>query len=111
MPIHLKLSKRELPEGCWKEVKEFAKALDIYDPRFPDEDQCTGFYAFTSLCFLKERLGEFPDDKRELHLATQGSRPGVYLLTKLHQNIRKPAWDAAKYIQKQYFTLKPESNG
>lgn len=110
MPIHLKLKKREMPEGCWKQVKEFAVTMGIYDPKFPDEDQCNGFYAFTALCFIREELGQFPDDKRELHLATQGSRPGVYLLTKLHEGIRRAAWEAAKYIKKEYFTLKPQTD-
>lgn len=110
MPIHLKLSKKELPEGCWKQIKAFAKAIDIYDPNFPDEDQCSGFYAFFSLCLIREELGVFPEDKYELHSATQGSRPGVYLLTKLHEGIRRAAWEAAKYIKKEYFTLKPQTD-
>lgn len=113
MQIHLKLSKRELPPDCWRQIKAFAKTMDIYDPRLPDEDQCNGFYAFSALCLIREPLGDFPKDKVELHIATKGpgTRPGVYLLTKLHEGIRKAAWEAAKYIKQQYFTLKPESNG
>ena len=30
---------------------------------------------------------------------------------KLHEGIRKAAWEAAKYMKQHYFTLKPESNG
>jgi hypothetical protein len=28
------------------------------------------------------------------------------LLTKLHENIRKASWEAAKYIQSHYFNMK-----
>ncbi len=107
MPIHLKLSKKELPPGCMGKIKQYAKAMNLYDPVCDEGDQCNGYYAFKALCFLKEPLGEFPKDKTELHIATAtNSRPGVYLLTKLHVVLRQAAWEAAKAIQTEFFHLK-----
>jgi hypothetical protein len=88
------------------QINAFADTMGIYDPKFAEDDQCSGYYAFVGLCLLKDPLGAFPS-KPELHLSFQtGSRPGVYLLTKLHENIRKASWEAAKYIQSHYFNMK-----
>lgn len=102
--LSIKLKKKEIDPECMKEINKIAELLELYDPRFEENDQCSGYYAFVSLCFIKEPLGNCPN-KYELNISTpyNGTRPDVYLITKLHQNIREQVWNAAKHIQNKYF--------
>lgn len=78
-------------------INSHANLLGLYDVRFPEKDQCSGYHAFKELCFIKGKIPFYIEDYNETNKFT-----GYYLLAQLHPNLRQTALGTANNLRKKY---------
>lgn len=71
-----------------------AEYLQLYDKRFPENDQCGGFIGFKNLCFNTKNL-----PKNITQYESNEDLPGFYYIKTLHPLIRQSALNLAKAFQ------------
>jgi hypothetical protein len=52
--IKFNIKKQEIKPEFLHKIKSGAYHLSLYDPRFPESDQCGGYVAFKELCMSEE---------------------------------------------------------
>lgn len=79
-------------------IKQVAALMELYEYRFDEDRQCTGYYAFKELVLLQEDLPKtVPKDKFDAI-----KMPGAYLLMKIHVNLREQALEYANIIRSNF---------
>ena len=90
-----KLKINGVREEVEKLIKDAAEHFKLYDPRFPEESQCSGYHVFKQMCLMKEdpcSLEVFDDYKKEPRGEDKRIRNppiGYYLISQLHPNARR----------------------
>ena len=101
-----KLKVKGVREEVEKLIKDAGEHFKLYDPRFPDEDQCSGYHVFKELCLMKEQpctIEEFEHYKNmeDVNKLFSGAKcpNGFYLITQLHPNARKKVLSGVNQIR------------
>ena len=74
-----------------KLIKDAAEHFQLYDPRIPEKDQCSGYFAFKEMCLMKEYIctyDEFVNHKNNSKYDDYVP-VGYYLISRLHPNARQ----------------------
>jgi len=74
-----------------KLIKDAAEHFQLYDPKFPENDQCNGYFAFKEMCLMKDDICTYDEfvvhmNNKEYH---DHSPIGYYLISRLHPNARQ----------------------
>ena len=77
-------------------IDYWATKLDLYDNRFPDEEQCGGYHAFRRMCLREQGLPKGPFKDRNGAIWVEDPD-----LNHLHVLIREAAVDSARYVRKK----------
>lgn len=77
-------------------INYWAAKFHLYDNRFPEEEQCGGYFAFRNLCLRKE-----PPPKSPFKIRSEAIWVDDIDINHLHVNIRESATNAAYFVRKR----------
>lgn len=83
-----------------KLIKDVAEVITFYDPRLPEESQCSGYHVFKQMCLIDIcDITEFNTYRVDSEFYNLKAPPGYYLISQIHPNLRAKVIDLAKDVR------------
>jgi hypothetical protein len=80
-------------------INTYAKELGLYDPRFEDKDQCSGYFAFKELCNMNKDPMHNVESYNSPYATTY---PGYYTLNRIHPVLRQSVLNSVKELRQKF---------